>query len=312
MSGSAMGTTFSVVVPGQGQHQEQLSTLVNTTLAEIENQFSTYNPSSEISAFNLSTLTDWQAVSPEFCLAVAETLQIGDQSNRAFDITVGALVNLWGFGPDGPVHEPPTQADIEFARRHTGAEKLATDCDNSSIRKTDAMVYLDLSAYAKGYAVDQVAAKLAARGIEDYMVEVGGEIRTSGNNHSGRPWRIAIEKPLDFERQVQRIVSAPQMAVATSGNYRNFFEAGGKRFSHTIDPRTARPVDHQLASVTVVAKRAAYADAIATALMVMGPEAGPEFANRNRIAALFLQHDGDTLTEIMTVEFEALVYASEQ
>lgn len=307
-----MGTTFSVVLRGRALDEEKLRELINTTLAKVENQFSTYKPTSEISVFNSNSSTDWQSVSPDLCLAVAETLDIAYQSNRAFDITVGPIVNLWGFGPDGSILEPPTQVEIEYARKHTGPEKLATDCENASIRKTDGMVYIDFSAYAKGYAVDKIAAQLAENGVDNFMVEIGGEIRAKGSSKSGNPWRIAIEKPLDFERQVQRIVTAPQMAIATSGDYRNFFEAGGQRFSHTIDPRTARPVDHQLASVTVVAERAAYADAMATALMVMGPETGPEFANHNGIAALFLKHEGDTLTEIMTAKFESLVHANEQ
>lgn len=312
LSGATMGTTYSVILLGQELDKDQLSERVSTTLASVENQFSTYNPDSELSVFNLNSTTEWQSVSPALCLAMTEALEFASESNRAFDITVGPLVNLWGFGPNGSILEPPPLVEIEYARNHIGPEKLATDCDNSTIRKTDALVYVDFSAYAKGYAVDQVASQLSESGIDNYLIEIGGEIRTQGNNKSGSPWRIAIEKPLDFERQVQRIITAPQMAIATSGDYRNFFVADGRRFSHTIDPRTGRPVDHQLASVTVVAERAAYADAMATALMVMGPQAGPSFAEHNSIAALFLQHEGDKLTEIMTAEFEALIHLKEQ
>lgn len=308
-SGSTMGTTFSVSIalPSDQAAAFGLEGELIQALARIEQSMSTYIADSELSLFNESASIDWQPVSAELCVAVEETLQLAELTKGAFDITIGPLVNLWGFGPDGVVQEPPPEADLNAALEHTGHGKLSSDCINSSLRKSDANLYVDLSAYAKGFAVDTLAEILNQNEVENYLVEIGGEIRTQGHNSSGDSWRIAIEKPADKDRSVQTIIEVSNMAMATSGDYRNFFEFENRRYSHTIDPRTGRPVEHQLASVSVVAEQTAWADALATALLVMGPIDGPQFAEQNAISALFLIHDGLEIGEIMSGDFANLI-----
>jgi thiamine biosynthesis lipoprotein len=308
-SGSTMGTTFSVSIalPSDQAASFGLEGEIIQALSRIEQSMSTYVPDSELSLFNESASIDWRSVSAELCAAVEQSLQLADLTNGAFDITVGPLVNLWGFGPDGVVQEPPAEVDLYDALEHTGHGKLDSDCVNSSLRKSDANLYVDLSAYAKGFAVDRLAEILNQNKVDNYLVEIGGEVRAHGHNSSGDSWRIAIEKPADKDRAVQAIIEVTDMAIATSGNYRNFFEYENNRYSHTIDPRTGRPVDHQLASVSVVAGQAAWADALATAMLVMGPVDGPQFAERNAISALFLVHEGPGISEIMSGDFANLI-----
>jgi thiamine biosynthesis lipoprotein len=228
-------------------------------------------------------------------------------TDGAFDITVGPLVNLWGFGPTGSVLEPPTDAAIAAARQHVGYEKLHTDCGHSTIRKDDAALYVDLSGWAKGRAVDAVSAMLDTSGIGNYLVEIGGELRVSGHNSEQRKWAVAIEAPSTSQRVPQAVIRVTDTSVATSGDYRNYFEYGGNSYSHTIDPRTGRPVTHGLAAVTVVHPENAFADAMATALLVLGPEAGPRVAEDLGIAAYFLVRHPTEIEEIITPEFESLV-----
>ena len=307
-SGSTMGTTFSVSIalPSDQVASFRLEDEIIQALARMEHSMSTYIPDSELSLFNATVSTDWQPVSRELCAAIEQSLLLAEFTGGTFDITVGPLVNLWGFGPDGVIHEPPAEAELKYALERTGYEKLDTDCVNSALRKSDANLHVDLSAYAKGLAVDRLAEILDQNKLDNYLVEIGGEIRAQGHNSSGDSWRIAIEKPAESDRSVQTIVNITDMAIATSGDYRNFFDFEDNRYSHTIDPRTGRPVDHQLASVSVVAGQAARADALATAMLVMGPVDGPQFAERNAISALFLVHEGSGINEIMSGDFASL------
>jgi thiamine biosynthesis lipoprotein len=308
LSGPTMGTSFSVVVvTASAFDQQRLQTQIYAALEDIDRQMSTYRADAELAAFNRSSVTDWMPVSPALCKAVDHALELGAFTAGAFDITVGPLVNLWGFGPDGPRNEPPVQADIAAAQATTGRDKLQTDCELPAIRKHHAAVHVDLSGYAKGLAADQIAAVLDNSGISNYLVEVGGDLRVRGHNASQAKWRVAIEKPDPPRDVVEKIIHVSDLSVATSGDYRNFFEFEGERFSHTIDPRSGRPVAHALASVTVLGDTAAYADAIATALMVLGPDTGFKFAEREGIAAFFLLRDEGALSERASTRFEALV-----
>jgi thiamine biosynthesis lipoprotein len=307
LSGATMGTTYSVtLVDGRSTDAaDALEASIAARLMLIERSMSTYIEDSELSAFNRSDSKSWFKVSPMLCTAIAESLSLSRFTDGNFDITIGPLVNLWGFGATAPTGHFPEDTEIAAALDSTGFEKLATDCQNLVIRKSDESVYVDLSAYAKGLAVDKISDLLDENMVTNYVVEIGGEIRTRGNNQSGEPWRIAIEKPIDTERTVQRIVSVSDMAMATSGYYRNFFIVDGQRYSHTIDPRSGRPVNHRLAAVTVISERAAEADALATALLVMGPVAGPKFAAQHEIAALFLIDEEAAIRELLTARFEA-------
>ena len=222
-------------------------------------------------------------------------------------MTVGPLVNLWGFGPTVSVDEPPGNDTITSAMQDIGYTKLLVDCSVPALRKEFPGIYVDLSAFAKGHAVDEVAELLEARALADYLVEIGGEMRMRGTNARGELWAIAVEAPDRADRSVRKVVRLTDSAMATSGDYRNFFEHGGRFYSHTIDPRTGYPVTHNGASVTVVADTAAFADAAATALLVLGPEAGMELAERESIAAYFLLRLDTEFEERMSSLFETKV-----
>jgi thiamine biosynthesis lipoprotein len=308
LSGPTMGTHFSVMVVTASEFEQQdLQTQIHATLENVDLHMSTYRPDSELAKLNHSISTEWIPVSPGLCTAVDDALQLSAETAGAFDITVGPLVNLWGFGPDASRVAPPTDESIDAARDKTGYQHLHTDCSRPAIRKDHADLQIDLSGYAKGLAADEIAALLDQHGISNYLVEVGGDLRARGHNASNAKWRIAIESPDRLGGSVEQIIHISDLSVATSGDYRNFFEFEGQRFSHTIDLRTGRPVTHNLASVTVLGERAAFTDAMATALLVLGPDAGPAFAEQENIAAYFLLRDGSGLTERSSTQFNALV-----
>lgn len=289
-TGATMGTVFSVkiVVAADEEPARELQQDLRQRLDDIERLASTYIQDSELSQFNRATSTDWINVSPRLCHVVSQALAISASTHGAFDITVGPLVNLWGFGPAGDRDEPPADAEIEALLTRVGFGKLQTDCDVPAIRKALAGLYLDLSGWAKGYAADELASLLIDRGIENFLVEVGGELHAHGLNANGETWRIAIEKPIEGERDIQSVLGLSNKGLATSGDYRNFFEYGSATYSHTIDPRNGRPVTHQLASVSVIHNSAATADGLATALLVLGPDDGLELANELGIEAIFV------------------------
>ena len=305
LKGSAMGTSYSVKLAAAdtGLDREQLRTDIAAQLELLERSMSTWMPDSELSLFNAAETTDWFRVSILLCAAVSDAQSISRLTGGAFDITVGPLVNLWGFGPDGMREEPPGETQIAELMKSVGYRQLHTDCDRPALRKDLPELYVDLSAFAKGYAVDELASLLEARAVENYLVEVGGELRLSGKNSSGKPWAIAIESPARAKRSVHTIVGLTRAGLATSGDYRNFFEHDGRYYSHAIDPRTGRPVAHRAASVTVLAKTAGIADAMATALLVMGPDDGMSFAESNDLSALFLLRSGDDIEERVSSRF---------
>jgi thiamine biosynthesis lipoprotein len=309
-SGEIMGTSFSVkiVATQELDDQEDLDREIRERLTTIDTTMSTYRPESELSVFNAEASTDWQPVSTALCQVVDGALEISDMTDGAFDITVGPLVNLWGFGPTKLVEEPPADGEISAALERSGYDKIAADCGRPALRKTRGDMYIDLSGYAKGHAVDVLAELLDEHGFEDYLVEIGGEIRVRGQNAAGADWAIAIEKPEAGSRSVQTIVRLTDVALATSGDYRNFFEVDGRRYSHTIDPATGRPVEHNAASVTVIDPSTARADGLATALLVMGPEDGLAFAEQNELAAYYLVRTDDRFEDRMTTRFTGLLH----
>ena len=311
LRGSTMGTSYSVQlaeVPAS-LDAEALQRRIDALLAEVNGLMSTYQPDSELSRCNASPSTDWVPVSAELARLVAEAQAIGAASGDAFDITVGPLVNLWGFGPEVKAEQLPSQQEIDAALARIGHAKLAVRLDPPALRKQRPDLYLDLSAIAKGYGVDRVAALLEQAGIANALVEIGGELYGHGQNGRGEPWRIAVEKPDPLARRVFRVVPLLDRGMATSGDYRNFFELDGRRYSHSIDPSTGRPVMHALASVTVLDESTARADAWATALLVLGPERGYALAQRLGLAALLIERDGDALVGRATDAFDAIVGA---
>jgi thiamine biosynthesis lipoprotein len=302
-TGHTMGTTFTVRAAACPLIEcDSLNPAIDNRLTVLTQHLSHYVPNSELSAFNKHAGTNWFPVSDDLFNVVEYALALSSQSDGAFDITVAPAVNAWGFGPETR-SEIPDPAWIERAAQLTGFEKISSRAaappgaqENypSALRKRDPEVTLDLSAIAKGYAVDQLALLLESNGIQDYLVEIGGEIRTAGMHPEGHPWRIGIEAP-DGDPSSNFIVIPGDGAIATSGDYRNYYIVAGDRISHTIDPRTGRPVSHPLASVSVVLPTAAEADAIATLMMVLGPTAGLALAESRQIPALFLVREQEQI-----------------
>ncbi len=309
--GQTMGAAYHATLVGVQTEEafSQARRAVAEALEAVDANMSTYREDSELSRFNRHPGADPFPVSAETAEVFRIALAVSEQSDGAFDITVGPLVNAWGFGPDseGP---PPDDAAVAALRERVGWRLVSVDAENR-LTKTRADVYCDLSAVAKGYAVDRAAEALETLGIAGYMVEVGGEVRAKGNGPKGGPWRIGIEKPRYGERSVQEVVLLGSAALATSGDYRNFRMVDGKRFSHTIDPKTGKPIEHALASASVLHPSCAWADAYATALMVLGPEAGRAFAEKQGLAVSLLVHAGEGRFEtVNTPAFDAALEAA--
>lgn len=299
LSGPTMGTSFNVVIAGEGFELaglERLQGAIDAELAAVNAQMSTYLEDSELSRFNAGG-AGVVAASAELVELAALAKQISEQSGGAFDVTVGPLVDAWGFGPDPSERRELDEAQIAALREVVGDAKLEVDRRSSTLTKRVAGLRVDLSAIAKGHGCDRVAAVLDAAGHTDYMVEIGGEVRVRGHNPKREAWKVGIERPTSDaagSQVVQAIVRVRDVGVATSGDYRNYWERDGVRYSHTIDPRTGRPITHTLASVTVIhPESAAHADAWATALTVLGPDEGPALAEQLGLAAYFLIRSGD-------------------
>lgn len=297
LTGHTMGTTYLVKLRAEGLSLEEIGAKIQAALDHVEARMSTYRDDSELSRFNRSDAGMPFHLS-ESTLTVLETaLDVGRASGGAFDVTVAPLVDAWGFGPLGPVSEAPESAVVDSLLQFIGEGKLTVDRAEATAVRLHPGVRCDLSAIAKGYAVDQVAELLESEGGTDYLVEVGGEVRTRGRNSRGARWEVAIELPDPLKIGVQTVVPLPDLALATSGGYRNYFENEGRTYTHTLDPRTGRPITHDLASVSVMHDHCLDADAWATALQVLGPSEGLRRADSLGIAALFVQMEGSAFHE---------------
>lgn len=313
LDGMTMGTGYLVKItdlPADIKPGE-LQTALDALLLEINRSMSTYDKDSELSRINQTRENKAITISPGLYTVLKEAVKISRLSGGAFDITVGPLVNLWGFGPELHEDAVPASADIQRMLDRVGMDKIVLDESPGSptLRKLHPEVYLDLSAIAKGYGVDRLAEYLESLNIQNYMVDIGGEIRLKGVNPQEKPWHIAIEKPSPETRSAFKIITPGNLAVATSGDYRNYFEQGGKRYSHTIDPRNGWPIDHTLASVTVLAGNCMHADAMATALMVLGPEQGYALAMKEKLPAMFIVKSATGFESRVTPFMEPLVLA---
>lgn len=310
--GETMGTTYLVQVSESLSESDRiaLSRVIQETLEEVNRAMSTYLAESEVSRFNRAPVGDSVPLSEHSFRVFGEASRITELTGGAFDVTVAPLVRLWGFGAGASDRvQVPSDESIAAARAVVGASHIRLGDDPPSVTKDAEGVECDLSAIAKGYAVDMVAELLSRRGSRDYMVEVGGEVRTMGKNAAGEAWRIGIEKPLPGVRELQRTLPLSGLSLATSGDYRNFYEHDGQLYSHLIDPRKGRPVSHRLASVSVVDHTCMRADALASGLLVLGPEEGFELAVREDLAVLFLIRTEDgTIEELPTPSFEALFF----
>jgi thiamine biosynthesis lipoprotein len=286
-SGPTMGTTYTVkfYTTEQVHNPWDLKDDVDAVLVKVNRLMSTYDPTSELSEFNKLPAGGSVDISEDMAYVIDRALLISKMTAGEYDVTVGPLVNLWGFGPGKREDKVPTQALIDEAKARIGYEFLTLDSRRLTKEKD---IYVDLSSIAKGYGVDEVARVLREMGIESYLVEVGGEISSKGMKPDGSAWKIAIESPAGGHSMAERILSLDDVAIATSGDYRNYFEKNGVRYSHTINPITGKPITHRLVSVTVIDKTATMADGLATAITVLGPEKGFAFAQENGIPAYLL------------------------
>ncbi|HEX2493858.1 MAG TPA: FAD:protein FMN transferase [Steroidobacter sp.] len=300
-----MGTTYTVkiVEPPARVDANTVRTTIEEVLARIDREMSGYRSDSEIVRFNASAATDWIAVSADLAEVIEIAQRVSAQSGGAFDVTVGPLVNAWGFGPDGPTDEVPSDAALSAIRERVGYEKLHVRRETPALRKDAPELALDLNGIAPGFAADLLAQRFRTLQIDRFMIEIGGEVRAQGRNAHDEPWRIAIEHPAATPSTAYAVVQFDRMAVSTSGEYRHVYFRNGRRYSHTIDPRTARPIEHDLASVVVIDSATARADAWATAYNVLGSAEGYELACRLGMPVMFIERRGNDVAHRMTPQF---------
>lgn len=309
-TGPTMGTTYMVKLVAEPLLPEESARVASAIEAELEfvnGLMSTWDPESELSRFNQSASTEPFPISEPTLEVFLLAREISDLTGGAFDVTVGPVVSAWGFGATDRAPAPPSEAELAGLRERVGYQKLAIDPEARTLSKARADIECDLSAIAKGYGVDAVARALDRLGYGNYLVEVGGELRVRGERSSGRLWRVAIERPLGDERSIYGAFELRDAALATSGDYRNYYEQDGVRLAHLIDPRTGRPIAHALASVSVVHGDAARADALATGLSVLGLDEGFALAEASDLAVYFIVRESDgTLRGRATSSFPAV------
>jgi thiamine biosynthesis lipoprotein len=293
--GPTMGTTYTATVAAKALSpagRAAAREAVRLALDAVELRMSTYRPESELSRLNRHAADTPFALSPDAIAVFAVAQDVARRTGGAFDVTVGPVVDAWGFGPS-KLHRVPPAEELAALGRRVGSHLLALDPRADTIRKLRPEVSADLSGVAKGFAVDQAARALEALGFGDYLVEAGGEVRTHGLNPFGEPWRIGIERPDAVPPVVDYVVPLSGLAMATSGDYRIYFVEAGRRYSHEIDPSNGAPIAHALASVSVVAPDCGFADAMSTALIVLGAERGYALAAQQGVAAHFILRSPD-------------------
>lgn len=289
IEGRTMGTTYSIkYFPKSNTPLSKIiSQLIDERLIDLNNKMSTYLKDSELSKINRSQSLKWIGISKDLHLVLSYAKTVSLMSDGAFDVTIGPLVNLWGFGPSGK-REVPSFEKIQETRKRVGFNNLLIDPKDPKIKKNITGLYLDLSSLAKGYGVDLVSELLDGLGVENYFIEIGGEIKTKGQKPSS-PWRIAIQAPDKIYTKAQKTLMASNLSIATSGNYRNFFKSKGTKYSHTLDSSTGKPITNKMASATVIDKTSCMkADALATTMMALGPKKAKIFAEKYKIPVLFL------------------------
>jgi len=307
ITGSTMGTTYSVkYVNSISDSIEEVKSNITEILKTVNAQMSTYIPDSQLSIFNSSRDTSWFSISSDLAFVLHSSLEICDLTNGALDITVGPLVNLWGFGPENKPTTIPTDFEINSALESVNWKNIEVRLDPPGVKKKLPKIYCDLSSTAKGFGVDKVAEYLASLGVQNYLVEIGGELRAHGAKSEDDEWRIGISKP-NNNSSIQEVIALNNTSMATSGDYWNYFEEDGVRYSHTIDPKTGRPITHKLASITILAETCLFADGLATAIDVMGEKNGFEFATDNNLSAYFIVRENDQFTVNYTESFNKII-----
>ena len=310
LEGKTMGTFWRVSVIGVDEAKaEALRQKVQAQLDADDRLLSTWKNDSALMRFNHATTTEPWPVSEAMADIVTLSLRIGAKTAGAMDITVGPLVNLWGFGPDKQPVKTPDPQQIAAAKARTGLQHLTVinHADRQYLQKDIPDLFVDLSTVGEGYAADHLARLMEQEGISRYLVSVGGALVSRGMNGDGQPWRVAIQKPTDRENAVQAIVDINGHGISTSGSYRNYYELDGKRISHVIDPQTGRPIDHKLVSVTVIAPTALEADGWDTGLMVLGPERAQEVVRQQGLAVYMIVKEGDGFTTWMSPQFRTFL-----
>ena len=291
IQGKTMGTFYGVTVtdafPGG---EAALQREVDALLVRMNQEISTYDPGSLISRFNQGPAGVPMVIPASMANIVQQGIDAGHLTGGKLDVTVGPLVNLWGFGPDKRPVKRPTAEQIARARDRVGIDKLSLTTQGGKylLGKSIPDLYLDLSTLGEGAASDELAALLEGKGVNNYLIEVAGAVRSKGHNGKGNPWRVAIVEPSDRPGAIEDVVIPNGMALSTAGSYRNYYELDGQRYSHIIDPASGAPVTHKLVSASVITKTALEADALDTALMVMGPEPALAFAREHQLAVYLI------------------------
>jgi thiamine biosynthesis lipoprotein len=314
LRGEGLGAEWSVqIAEALPSDSSVIQQGIQARFDEVVRHLSRWDSSSSLSLLNATTESDWQPIANGLLDPLSYALELASDTDGAFDPTVAPLVDAWGFGTAGRRYEPPKPEALSAARARVGYEKVTLDASSTRVRKPAGM-QIDLSSMTHGTAADEVAAYLESLGVTNYLIDVGSELRAKGHAPARSAWQIAIERPPEETSEAParpaalRTVVLRDAGVATSGNYRYYFDYNGKRYSHRIDPRTGEPVSHNLASVTVIDPRCMHADALATALTVLGPDEGLKYATSRNIAALFVVRSGDgDLVEHMTPRFAAYV-----
>ena len=309
LQGMTMGTvSYNVKYVVQESEQANLITQskeihkdIDDILKKLNQDMSNWISDSELSTFNQSTSLEPMEISVGLSRVIAESIRLGNLSQGKLDVTIGPLINLWGFGPEARPEKVPSENEINTTRQRIGLQHLSLE--GNLLTKAIPNLYVDLSTIAKGYAVDLVAEYFERIGIHDFLVEIGGELRVKGFKHTGELWHVAIEKPVANERSVHQIIIPKDNAVATSGDYRKYFESDGQRFSHIIDPDTGKPINHKLVSVTVIHPSSMTADGLSTAMMLMGEEKAYAFAEEQDLAAYMIIKTDHGFVEQSTVKF---------
>lgn len=310
LDGRTMGTFWRVSLAGVApERKEKLQNAIQAQLDADDKELSTWKSDSVLSRFNQYQGTEPQPISDNMADIVTLSLRIARKTDGAMDITVGPLVNLWGFGPDRQPVNIPTQGEIDAAKALTGYRHLwvTERGDRAWMQKDLPNLYVDLSTMGEGFATDHLARLMEKEGINSYLVSVGGAVLTRGQNASGQPWKVAIQKPTDKENAVQAVVDLQGHGISTSGSYRNYYELDGKRISHVIDPATGRPIQHRLVSATVIATTALEADGWDTGLMVLGEEKAKALALREKLAVYLITKENDGFTSWMSPQFKAFI-----
>lgn len=306
LSGRTMGVSYNVtyidVVKNSDTVASNRKIAIDELLVTVNKQMSTYDKSSELSLFNQSRTLLPFAVSEDTAKVVSESIRLAELTEGKLDITIGPLVNLWGFGPLMKPDRLPSGEELNKALDIVGIENLAVH--ENTLIKSIPQLYVDLSTTAKGFGVDKVAQYLESQNIQNYLVEIGGEVKVKGKPSPIRDWVIAIEKPVSNHRAIQQLISPKNNGLATSGDYRQYFEENGRRFSHIIDPDNGMPINHKLVSVTVIHPSCMTADGLSTAIMLMGPDKGLMFAKTNGIAAYLVTKTDVGFNTVYTSEFK--------